>query len=118
MKHSIIAASTNRPRTVYALLLTAVVVAFAMLFRIQVDTDPENMLPDDQPDRVFHNRVEETFGLHDAIVVGLVNEDHPQGVVVGPVRYADDRPVSITLGNRDAVRGRRNIAGDRCGGSG
>jgi hypothetical protein len=80
VKHSIIAASTNHPRTVYAVLLAAVVVAAAMLFRIQVDTDPENMLPEDQPDRVFHNQVEDTFSLNDAIVVGVVNETNPDGI--------------------------------------
>lgn len=80
MKHKIIATSTERPRSVYILLGLLVAVATALLFRIEVDTDPENMLPGDQPDRAFHNLVEDTFGLHDAIVVGIVNETHPEGI--------------------------------------
>ena len=80
MKHRIISLSAERPRSVFALTALVAVVATVALFRIQVDTDPENMLPADQPDRVFHDEVEETFALHDAIVVGLVNETNPNGI--------------------------------------
>jgi hypothetical protein len=38
------------------------------------------MLSRDEPVRVFHNRMKEAFNLHDIIVVGVVNEHHPQGV--------------------------------------
>ena len=31
----------------------------AQMLRINIDTDPENMLPAEQADRVFHNQVEE-----------------------------------------------------------
>ena len=54
-------------------LLTAVMVA--QLPRIQIDTDPENMLPADNQARIFHNQARETFAMHDAIVVGAVNND-------------------------------------------
>lgn len=47
---------------------------------IQIDTDPENMLSEEDPARVFHNETKEEFGLHDLIVVGIVNETEPQGV--------------------------------------
>ena len=39
----------NRVTVTFGLIAA---VAAAMLFRIQVDTDPENMLPPEQPDRV------------------------------------------------------------------
>jgi predicted RND superfamily exporter protein len=80
MKHHIIKAATQHSTAVFAATLAAVVVAAALMLRLDVDTDPENMLPATQADRVFHNHVEETFALHDAIVVGVVNEAHPQGV--------------------------------------
>jgi len=32
------------------------------------------MLPDNNPQRVCHNEVKETFAMHDMIVVGVVNE--------------------------------------------
>jgi hypothetical protein len=80
MKHRIISAATQHPRSIFAVTGLAVVVAAAMMWRIEVDTDPENMLPGDQPDRVFHNEVEQAFQLHDAIVVGVVNESNPAGI--------------------------------------
>jgi len=80
MKHFVIRIATERPRAVFAAVLLFVVVMGALMMRIQVDTDPENMLPASQSDRVFHNAVEKRFTYHDAIVVGIVNEDHPDGI--------------------------------------
>ena len=72
--------ATQRPKTVYAIVVLATLVTGAMIPWIHIDTDPENMLPAEQPDRVFHNRVEDRFTLHDALVVGIVNESHPDGI--------------------------------------
>lgn len=47
---------------------------------ISIDTDPENMLPADEPVRVFHNEQKKRFSLYDMIVVGVVNEQHKNGV--------------------------------------
>jgi predicted RND superfamily exporter protein len=80
MKHAVITLATTRPRLVFALTVALLVIAGIQVPRIAVDTDPENMLPADQPDRVFHNEVERRFGLHDAIVVGMVNERTPDGI--------------------------------------
>ncbi|WP_232199381.1 efflux RND transporter permease subunit [Thioalkalivibrio thiocyanodenitrificans] len=52
----------------------------AMMPRINIDTDPENMLAADQADRVLHNAIKERFDLHDMIVVGVVNDGHPDGI--------------------------------------
>lgn len=41
---------------------------------IKIDTDPENMLPDDEPVRVFNDKVKEDFGISDFIAVGVVPE--------------------------------------------
>lgn len=85
--------SIERPKTVIALigLLTVFLLlaallpsvfpkTFPFLHGLRVDTDPENMLPEDEPVRVFHHRMKETLNLHDLIVVGVVNETHPDGV--------------------------------------
>lgn len=80
MKHSVIRISTERPRLVYAVVIALVAITGALIGRIQIDTDPENMLPAAQSDRVFHNAVEKRFTYHDAIVVGIVNETHPDGI--------------------------------------
>ena len=80
MKHLIIRVATERPKSVYAVILLLVAITGALMARIQVDTDPENMLPAEQSERVFHNAVEERFTYHDAIVIGIVNENHPNGI--------------------------------------
>lgn len=53
---------------------------FPSMNGVRVDTDPENMLPDDEPARVFHDATRERFQLHDIVVVGVVDEENPQGV--------------------------------------
>jgi len=54
--------------------------SFSFLNPLVVDTDPENMLPRDEPVRVFHDAMKEEMALHDMVVLGVVNETHPQGV--------------------------------------
>ena len=53
---------------------------FPMLNGVTVDTDPENMLPEDEPTRLFHDRMKAVFSLNDMIVLGVVNEEDEQGV--------------------------------------
>lgn len=53
---------------------------FSALNPVRVDTDPENMLADDEPVRVFHNRMKARFALNDMVVVGVVNREHEHGV--------------------------------------
>jgi hypothetical protein len=70
---------------------------FGFLHPLRVDTDPENMLSRDEPVRVFHDRMEKVFNLHDMVVVGIVNETDENGVfnpdslhrVYGLTRYAE-----------------------------
>lgn len=53
---------------------------FSALNPVKVDTDPENMLSEDEPVRVFHNQMKREMALHDMVVLGVVNETHPDGV--------------------------------------
>ncbi len=53
---------------------------FPVLNALKVDTDPENMLPASEPVRVFHNEKKREMALHDMVVVGVVNRNHPEGV--------------------------------------
>ena len=80
MKKWLIDVATRRPRLIYALVVVAVVLFASLLTRIQIDTDPENMLPPTQADRVFHNEVEDRFTFHDVIVIGIVNDKNPNGI--------------------------------------
>ncbi len=57
-----------------AVLITAF---FAMQFpKIIIDTDPENMLPANEPARVFDHHVKDDFTLYDFIAVGVVDEEN------------------------------------------
>lgn len=67
----------KRPGWVFVLLVVISLLFSALIPLIKIDTDPENMLSEQQVDRVFHNQVKRDFQLHDLIVVGVVNE---QGV--------------------------------------
>jgi len=90
---AIVAASMRRPRLVlwagglFSAVLIALVAAptlapgaFAFLQPLKIDTDPENMLAESEPVRVYHNAMKAEFGLHDLIVVGVVAPDNaPEG---------------------------------------
>lgn len=69
--------SFDHPRLVLALCLAVTLLAGLAAVRIRIDTDPENMLEPDQPDRVVYDRMKRDFGLHDLIVVGI---EDPRGM--------------------------------------
>ena len=72
--------AVRKPKVIMALTLIAVAVAAFQFVRIKVDTDPENMLPQDARVRVFHREMKQEFGMYDMIVIGIVNHAHEQGV--------------------------------------
>jgi predicted RND superfamily exporter protein len=51
------------------------VLAGLQLPRIKIDTDPENMLPADEPVRVAHRAVKDAFNLNDFLVLGIVHDE-------------------------------------------
>ncbi|QEW07054.1 efflux RND transporter permease subunit [Nitrincola iocasae] len=80
LRDRLVSLSINHPRWVFVTFLFLAVIAAIQLPSIQVDTDPENMLPHDQVDRLYHEEVKQRFGMHDMIVVGVVNDSHPAGI--------------------------------------
>ena len=52
----------------------------AFIYRINIDTDPENMLSRNEAVRIFHNEMKQEFSIHDMVVLGVVNEKDPDGV--------------------------------------
>lgn len=80
MFRKIINFSVERPRIVIALVVIALIVSIAQYPKIKVDTDPENMLSEEEFVRVFHHEVKKEFGLYDFIVLGIVNEEDTEGV--------------------------------------
>ncbi|MFQ6040696.1 MAG: outer membrane lipoprotein-sorting protein [Candidatus Poribacteria bacterium] len=66
--------SIDHPKTVIFIILVITMIFMAQFVRIKIDTDPENMLETDQPDRVFYDRVKKDFGINDLIVLGITDE--------------------------------------------
>lgn len=73
---------TTKPKTIYWVLLLLTIGVGSQIPRIQIDTDPENMLDAEHPARVFHNETKRNFSMYDAIVVGALNTKSAEGVGV------------------------------------
>jgi len=80
MFKKLIVFSFHKPKVVMAVAFALVIVAALQFPRIKVDTDPENMLSEKEFVRVFHHRVKQEFSIYDFIVLGIINEKHPEGV--------------------------------------
>lgn len=72
--------SILRPKLIALLLLVVTLGLGTLISQVQVDTDPENMLAEDEAVRLFHTATKKEFSLHDVLVLGVVNESHPDGV--------------------------------------
>lgn len=66
--------SIDRPKIVLWGTLILVLIASIGFVRVQVDTDPENMLPSDDPVRVSNALMREEFGTTPLVVVGLLGD--------------------------------------------
>lgn len=67
--------SVNRPKFIIILTLVLTAVFASQFPKIQIDTDPENMLKEDAPIRAFHQQVKKDFGINELIVLGIVRDD-------------------------------------------
>lgn len=79
MKSIFLKPSVEHPRVVLSIIALLTVAAMVPMLQIveRIDTDPENMLPADEPVRVQHTAIKDSFGLNDFLVVGIV---HPETV--------------------------------------
>lgn len=66
--------SFDHPRVVAGGALLVTLLAVLPFGHMRIDTDPENMLAPSQPDRVLYDRLKRDFGLHDMLVVGIIDE--------------------------------------------
>lgn len=66
--------SIDRPKLVLWGTLILVLVASIGFLRVQVDTDPENMLPSNDPVRVSNALMRDEFGTTPLVVVGLLGD--------------------------------------------
>ncbi len=78
--NSLIQFSMRKPRVVVWVMVAATIVLGLMMVKVRVDTDPENMLSEKEAVRIFHHDTKKMFGLHDVVVLGVVNEEDPNGV--------------------------------------
>lgn len=72
--------AVRHPKLVLLLALLVTAATLVRVGNIRVDTDPENMLDEDEAVRIFHNEVKRAFSLSDMLVLGVVNETDPDGV--------------------------------------
>lgn len=74
LKAHILHLATQKRRVVFVALAALCLLALAQFPRINVDTDPENMLPASNTERQFHNLAKQTFSMRDTLVVGVINQ--------------------------------------------
>ena len=80
LKQSITNASIKHYKLITIVMVVFTLALGAMIPLIRVDTDPENMLSEDEAVRVFHHLTKETFALSDIVVLGIVNNKDENGV--------------------------------------
>jgi len=61
----------------WVISIAVVITAFfaAQFPSMKIDTDPENMLAEDEPVRLFEHQTKDEFGLSDFIAVGVINDE-------------------------------------------
>lgn len=80
LRQKVIEYSLRHYKLVAVVMVVFTVALGALIPLIKVDTDPENMLSEVEPVRVFHNQTKERFALSDMVVLGVVNNKDPNGV--------------------------------------
>jgi predicted RND superfamily exporter protein len=66
--------SIDHPKLVIILILVLTGLFLFQFPKANIDTDPENMLEAQQPDRVFYDQIKKDFGIRDMIVLGITDE--------------------------------------------
>ena len=72
--------STEHYKRVTWIMVIVTVILGAFMPLMRVDTDPENMLSEHEAVRVFHDHTKQDFVLNDIVVLGIINEEDPNGV--------------------------------------
>jgi len=80
IKQTITDYSISHYKTVTVIMVIFTMIPGALIPLIKIDTDPENMLSEEEAVRVFHDQTKEQFELNDIVVLGIVNDKNPNGV--------------------------------------
>ncbi|MFC1572135.1 RND family transporter [Candidatus Eisenbacteria bacterium] len=73
-KNRLVTFATDHPKLIVILAALFTVLLAIPIPSAVIDTDPENMLRDDEPVRVVHSRIKEEFSLSDYLVLGFTGE--------------------------------------------
>ncbi len=80
MKLAMTRFSIKHPIIVLGLVLALTIGLGLQMPKVHFDNDPENMLSAHEPVRLFHHEMKEKYSLYDFVIVGIVNNTHPDGV--------------------------------------
>ncbi|MBM4026527.1 MAG: RND transporter [Planctomycetes bacterium] len=80
LKRKLVEFSLDHPKLVTGVMVAFTLALAAFIPLIRVDTDPENMLSEDEAVRIFDHQTKKDFALSDIVVVGVVNNKDPNGV--------------------------------------
>ncbi|MDG2113228.1 MAG: hypothetical protein P8N02_11520, partial [Actinomycetota bacterium] len=75
----------NRPRSVISGVVIGTLLLGVLMVRVEVDTDPENMLPSDHPVRVLNSEIRATFGGNEVLVAGFTSSTALDGEALDAV---------------------------------
>ena len=99
---ALVEASMARPKVVFVVAAVVTALMGLLFLRVDVDTDPENMLASDAPIRVLNAEIRETFDTRDLIVVGLFSDE----------QLTDTQSLAAAVEFHDAVTAIDGVAGD------
>ena len=93
IQSAIVEVGITRPKLVLVgALIVTIVLLVALVLRVTVDTDPENMLSSSHPVRVLNNSIAEEFGAKNMLVLGIVDDEgvlNP-GTLANAARLVED----------------------------
>ncbi len=80
MKLAVTNFSIRHPWLIVIFFLVFTALLTTQFPKAHFDNDPENMLSEDEYVRIFHHQVKEKYSLYDFVIVGIVNNTHPDGI--------------------------------------
>ncbi|MBN1880480.1 MMPL family transporter [bacterium] len=107
--------SLRHPLFVILAVLLVTVLAALQFPNVHFDNDPENMLSEDEFVRLFHHETKQKFGLYDFVIVGIVNEDNPDGIFNVETLQRVDLLTHQLLSLRKGSNGLGEVITDRSG---
>lgn len=66
---------TAFPKTTILVIVIITLIIGLQLSNIKMETDAESMIPQGHPAIIYNDKVKEIFGIQDAIIIGIVNEE-------------------------------------------